>query len=101
MEDTKMKKLIALAIVLMMALSAGALAETFKMGIDAAYPPFSYLGEDGAYTGFDVEMCALVCADLGLEQEVVPINWDSKLLSLEAGEIDCIWSGLTIDVLDP
>ena len=100
MEDTKMKKLIALAIVLMMALSAGALAETFKMGIDAAYPPFSYLGEDGAYTGFDVEMCALVCADLGLEQEVVPINWDSKLLSLGAGEIDCIWSGLTIDVLD-
>lgn len=96
-----MKKIIALAIVLMMVLSVGALAETFKMGIDAAYPPFSYLGEDGNYEGFDVEMCTLVCADQGWDMEVVPINWDSKLLSLDAGEIDCIWSGLTIDVLDP
>ncbi|MBQ1788958.1 MAG: ABC transporter substrate-binding protein, partial [Oscillospiraceae bacterium] len=27
---------------------------SFIMGIDPEYPPFSYLGDDGNYTGFDV-----------------------------------------------
>ena len=98
-----MKKLIAIALILMFALIACASAEgtTFKMGIDAEYPPYTYLGDDGEYTGFDVEMCQKVCEILGWDLEIVPINWDTKLIQLDANEIDCIWSGLTIDVIDP
>ena len=93
-----MKKLIAIALVLMFALIGCASAEgfTFKMGIDAEYPPYSYLGDDGNYAGFDVEMCQKVCEILGWDLEIVPINWDTKDIQLDAGEIDCIWSGLTI-----
>ncbi len=96
-----MKKTIAMVLVLMMVLCTAAFAETFKMGIDAEYPPYSYMDENGDYTGYDVEMAAAVCGILGWDLEIVPINWDTKLISLDAGEIDCIWSGLTIDVLDP
>ena len=97
-----MKKTIAMIlVVLMMVLSAQAVAETFKMGIDAEYPPYSYMDDNGDYTGYDVEMCTAVCEILGWDLEIVPINWDTKLISLDANEIDCIWSGLTIDVLDP
>jgi len=98
-----MKKLIAMTLVLMFALIGCASAEgfTFKMGIDAEYPPYSYMGDDGAYTGYDVEMCQKVCEILGWDLEIVPINWDTKLIQLDANEIDCIWSGLTIDVIDP
>ena len=96
-----MKKTIAMVLVLMMVLCSAAFAETFKMGIDAEYPPYSYMDENGDYTGYDVEMCTKVCEILGWDLEIVPINWDTKLISLDAGEIDCIWSGLTIDVLDP
>ena len=98
-----MKKILAMVLVLMFALIACASAEgfTFKMGIDAEYPPYSYMGDDGEYTGYDVEMCAKVAEILGWNVEVVPINWDTKLIQLDAGEIDCIWSGLTIDVIDP
>ena len=98
-----MKKFAALIIALMLVLSTAALAEeyTFKMGIDAEYPPYTYMGDDGEYTGFDVEMCEKVCEILGWNLEIVPINWDTKLMSLDNKEIDCIWSGLTIDVLDP
>ena len=98
-----MKKILAIALILMFALIACASAEgtTFKMGIDAEYPPYTYLGDDGAYTGFDVEMCQKVCEILGWNLEIVPINWDTKLIQLDANEIDCIWSGLTIDVIDP
>ena len=34
--------------------------KTFIMGVDPEYPPFSYLGDDGKFTGFDVEICQAV-----------------------------------------
>ena len=92
-----MKKLLALALVLCLTLgAASAFAVEFKMGIDAEYPPFSYLDDNGDYAGFDVEMCKAVCDILGLEQVIVPINWDTKLISLDNKEHDCVWSGMTI-----
>ena len=114
-----MKKLIALMLAMVMALSlvaCGKPAEndnsandnntntdgdatatrTFVMGIDAEYPPFSYLGEDGQYTGFDVEVCKAVCDLLGWDLQVFGVNWDQKLVQLDAKECDCVWSGMTI-----
>ena len=98
-----MKKIIALAIALILVLCSACFAEgyTFKMGFDAEYPPYTYMGDDGEYTGYDIEMCKKVCEINGWGLELVPINWDTKLNTLDAKEIDCIWSGLTIDVLDP
>ena len=114
-----MKKLIALMLAMVMALSlvaCGKPAENdnsandnntntdgdatatriFVMGVDAEYPPFSYLGEDGQYTGFDVEVCKAVCDLLGWDLQVFGVNWDQKLVQLDAKECDCVWSGMTI-----
>jgi len=92
-----MKKWIALLLALALMMSASlALADSFRMGIDPEYPPFSYLDENGAYAGFDVEMCKGVCDQYGWELEIVPVNWDLKLVSLDAKEHDCVWSGMTI-----
>ena len=92
-----MKKTAALILALVLALTAvSALADTFKHGIDPEYPPFSYRGADGEFTGFDVDICKAVCEKLGLEYEAVPVDWDNKLIQLDAGEVDCIWSGMTI-----
>ena len=114
-----MKKLMALMLAMVMALSlvaCGKPAEndnsandnntntdgdatatrTFVMGVDAEYPPFSYLGEDGQYTGFDVEVCKAVCDLLGWDLQVFGVNWDQKLVQLDAKECDCVWSGMTI-----
>ena len=77
-----MKKIICIALTLMMilALSATAFAAdertSFIMGIDPEYPPFSYLGDDGNYTGFDVEVCQAVCDLLGWKLEIFGVNWD-------------------------
>ena len=68
----------------------------FIMGIDPEYPPFSYLGDDGNYTGFDVEICQAVCDYLGWELEIFGVNWDEKLVQLDSMECDCVWSGMTI-----
>ena len=102
-----MKKIlvIILAIVMMFSLLAcsdsssmnsGEAGKTFIMGIDPEYPPFSYIGDDGSYTGFDVEVCQAVCDYLGWELKIFAVNWDEKLVQLDAKECDCIWSGMTI-----
>ncbi|MCQ2452101.1 MAG: transporter substrate-binding domain-containing protein [Oscillospiraceae bacterium] len=71
-------------------------ARTFIMGIDAEYPPFSYLDDDGNYSGFDVEICKAACEKLGWNFEVFGVNWDEKLIQLDSNECDCVWSGMTI-----
>ena len=68
----------------------------FTMGIDPEYPPFSYLGDDGTYTGFDVDVCKAVCEQLGWDFNVFAVNWDQKLIQLDNNECDCVWSGMTI-----
>ncbi len=68
----------------------------FTMGIDPEYNPFSYMGDDGEYTGFDVDVCKAACEVLGWDFEVFGVNWDQKLIQLDAKECDCIWSGMTI-----
>ena len=101
-----MKKMLALVLALVMALSLVACGQkapglessekTFIMGIDPEYPPFSYMGDDGEYTGFDVEICKAACEELGWNFEVFGVNWDQKLVQLDNGECDCVWSGMTI-----
>ena len=68
---------------------------TFKHGYDKDFPPYSYIGDDGETTGFDVELAKAVCELNGWNYEGVAINWDAKDAELESGSIDCIWSGFT------
>jgi len=100
-----MKKAIAIILALILVLSLCACggkdepageAKTFIMGIDPEYPPFSYIADDGSYSGFDVEICRAACEKLGWNFEVFGVNWDEKLVQLDANECDCIWSGMTI-----
>ena len=55
----------------------GAMAEetkTFTVGFDAEYPPYGYMGDDGEYTGFDLELAQAVCDLEGWELVKTPIN---------------------------
>ena len=69
----------------------------FKHGFDQDYPPYSYIGDDGKTTGFDVELAQAVCEYYGWEYKQVPFNWDAKDAELKAGSCDCIWSGFTMN----
>ena len=60
------------------------------------YAPMNYTDEDGNFTGFDTELATAVCEKLGVEPEFVEINWDTKIVELDAKSIDCIWNGMTL-----
>lgn len=69
---------------------------TFTVGFDQDFPPMGFVGDDGEYTGFDLELAEETAKRLGLEYTPQPIAWDSKDMELESGNIDCIWNGFTI-----
>lgn len=69
---------------------------TLLVGFDQDFPPMGFVGDDGEYTGFDLELAQEVAKRLGLEYKAQPIAWDSKDMELESGNIDCIWNGFTM-----
>lgn len=69
---------------------------TFTVGFDAEYPPYGFKADDGSYVGFDLDLAQEVCNRNGWELVRQPIDWDSKDMELDAGNIDCIWNGFTM-----
>lgn len=71
--------------------------EKGKMTIGyTVYAPMNYTDENGEFVGFDTELATAVCKQLGVEPEFVEINWDTKIVELDAKSIDCIWNGMTL-----
>jgi polar amino acid transport system substrate-binding protein len=71
-------------------------ADTFTVGFDQDFPPMGFVGDNGEYTGFDLELAQEVANRLGRKFVPQPIAWDAKDMELESGNIDCIWNGFTI-----
>ncbi|ETO94769.1 ABC transporter, substrate-binding protein, family 3 [Lachnoanaerobaculum sp. MSX33] len=69
---------------------------TFTVGFDQDFPPMGFVGDDGEFTGFDLELAAEVAKRMGKEIKYQPIAWDAKDMELTSGNIDCIWNGFSI-----
>jgi len=92
-----MKKIIALVLVCLLALSGAAFAETLKMGTNAAFPPYEYYDdESGEIVGIDAEVAAAICAKLGYELEIVDMDFDALIPAVANGKIDMVLAGLTV-----
>ena len=76
--------------------AAEAAGGTLIVGFDQDFPPMGFVGDNGEYTGFDLDLAKEVASRLGLEYKAQPIAWDSKDMELESGNLDCIWNGFTI-----
>ncbi len=101
-----MKKLVASVLLIGLAVSMAACGKTkeggsddgaFTVGFDQDFPPFGYVGDDGEFTGFDIEMATECGKRMGKEVKLQPIDWDAKDMELESGTIDCIWNGFTMN----
>ena len=71
-------------------------SKVYVDGIDAAFPPFSFIDASGQPSGFDVEVVQWIAAELGFEVEIVPVEWDAISPTLLTGDIDFIASGMSI-----
>lgn len=119
-----MKKLIALVLVLVMALSLVACASSgnktstddtaakndtdtasvvtiekgkLLMATNAAFPPYEMTTDDGGYAGIDVEIATEIAKKLGLELEILDMDFDAALLAVNQGKSDIVMAGVTVN----
>ncbi|MCI8452509.1 MAG: amino acid ABC transporter substrate-binding protein [Eggerthellaceae bacterium] len=70
---------------------------TLIVGLDNAYPPYGFVGDDGNLTGFDIDLATEVAKRNGWDLELEAIDWDAKDALLNQGTINCIWNGFTME----
>jgi polar amino acid transport system substrate-binding protein len=63
---------------------------------DSDYPPFHYLDEVGALTGFNVDLAQAICETLEVECEVKDVDWAEIYPSLDNGEADAAIASIRI-----
>ena len=66
------------------------------MGTEGAYPPFSFVNEDGEVEGFERELGDELCRRAELECEWVTNEWESIIPNLLDGKYDTILAGMSI-----
>ncbi len=97
-----MKKIIAILLAALMLCSTAMVFtscskdDEFVIGI-TYFEPMNYFDDEGKLVGFETEFAEAVCKKLGYTPKFTEIVWDSKETELNAGNIDCIWNGMTIN----
>ena len=102
-----MKKLVALLLVLVMAISlmAGCAAEEnltiekgkLIMSTNAAFPPYEMTDDNGNYVGIDVEVAEAIAKELGLELVIDNMGFNAALEAAQNGKSDMVMAGVTVN----
>lgn len=67
-----------------------------KIG-SAIFSPYFYVGEDGGYTGADVEIATEACKRIGYTPVFTELTWGEHDHYLDSGKVDCLWSSFSMD----
>ena len=120
-----MKKLLALSMAAMMALSLAACGgsassdaassstaetataetataetagsdKTWVIATDTVFKPFEYTDANGDFVGIDVDILAAIAEDQGFTYELKSLGWDSAIAACQAGQADGMIAGASI-----
>ena len=67
------------------------------LGLDDTFAPMGFRDENGNVVGFDIDLASEVAYRMGVDLEIKPIEWSSSILSLNKGDVDVLWNGVTIN----
>ena len=68
-----------------------------RMGTNATFPPYEYMDENNEVAGIDAEIAAAIADKLGMELEITDMAFESLIPALQAGTIDIVLAGMTVD----
>ncbi len=115
-----MKKLIALMLAVLMVLTFAACGNTNNtddstagnegsaalktlqdgkliMSTNAAFPPYEMTTDEGGFAGIDVEIATAIAQKLGLELEILDMDFEAALLAVNEGKSDIVMAGVTVN----
>ena len=84
------------AVALMFGLAGNSLAADLRVGVEGAYPPFSWKEADGSLKGFDIEIAEAICAELKRKCVLIEQDWDGMIPALMARKFDTIIASMSI-----
>lgn len=103
-----MKKIVAIVLAVAMIASVAMLAGcgksegkgsngggTLTMATNATFPPYEYK-EGEEYVGIDVEIAKAIADKLGMELEIVDIEFDSIITGVQTGKYDMGMAGMSV-----
>ena len=92
-----MKKIIALALSMILALSLASvsLADSVVAATNCAFPPYEYY-ENGVEAGIDVDIVKAVCEKLGYDLTIVDTEFGSIIAGVATGKYDIGFGAITI-----
>jgi len=67
-----------------------------RIGAEANYPPFSQMGTDGKFSGFDIDIANAVCAEMKAQCTIVSQEWDGMMPALNSRKFDLIVASMSI-----
>ena len=82
--------------------------QTLRVAMECSYTPFNWTqatdangavqisGSTDYANGYDVMMAKLIAERLGLELEIVKLDWESLIPALQSGTVDCTIAGQSI-----
>jgi cyclohexadienyl dehydratase len=66
-----------------------------RIGLTGDYKPFSFVAEDGTWSGLDVEVAQRLARALGVDLEIVKTSWPTMAADLGAGKFDVAMGGVS------
>jgi cystine transport system substrate-binding protein len=74
-------------------LAAARTRGTLRVAMEGSYPPFNFIdAKTGQMSGYDADVARLLAARLGLQAELVSVEWTDIFSGLAAGKYDVIVS---------
>lgn len=67
------------------------------MSTNAQFPPYEMTTDDGGFEGIDVEIATAIAEKLGLELDILDMDFDSALLAVQQGKSDIVMAGVTVN----
>ncbi|WP_315117102.1 amino acid ABC transporter substrate-binding protein [uncultured Clostridium sp.] len=68
----------------------------FIVGLDDTFAPMGFRDEKGEIVGLDIDLAKEVATRMGVKVVFKPVDWNGIIGSLNNGDVDVIWNGLSI-----